>query len=177
MQYLSIIDRLESEIRQLRVEYQRFFNGEVQVPPEDEAERIRRRLSELASIAQLSPVERFRLNGLESRFNSMGELHRRRMRELSSSQRAAALRAGAAAGKQAPAATAVVVGPKSSSEQINGLYQRVYPDQNTKVALEDFHKALEKQAAKVRKKTGCKNVRFTVRTEAGKRRLRAKPAD
>ena len=176
MQYLPIIDRLEGEIRQLRVEYQRFFNGEISIPPEDEGERIRRRLSELASVAQLSPVERFRLNGLESRFNSMSELHRRRMRDLSSSQRAAVLRAGTAGGA-ARSTAGVVVGPESSAEQIGNLYERVYPGQKTTVALEDFHKALEKQAAKVRDKTGCKNVRFTVRTEAGKRRLRARPAD
>ena len=82
MDYSAIIDRLEDEIRQYRIEYERFFNGDAKVPPEEAAEQIRKHLRELTVVPRLSQVERYRLGGLEGRYNSLTELHRRRMRDL-----------------------------------------------------------------------------------------------
>ena len=165
-----MIDRLEENIREFRIEFQRFFNGESNVPPEAQAELIRRQLSQLNGIPQLTSVEQFRLGGIESRYNSLSELFRRRLRDMDHSQRARIA-------KPAPGgeSTSVILDPRAGTEDVATLYEALYAEKRSNVALEDFHAYLLDQASKVRKRTGCSRVRFTVRSEQGKRRLKARP--
>ena len=167
MQFSTLIDRLEKDIADYRVEYQRFFNGDATLPPEEEWSEIRQRLNHLVGIPQLTQVDRFRLGGLEGRYNSLSELFRRRLREMDYAQ-------GARGGAAGPAS--VILSATPDLDDVAPLYQQLYADRKTNVALEDFHAYLEKQARKVRQKTGCVRVRFTVRNDGGKRKLRARPA-
>lgn len=168
MEYSAIIDRLEKEIRQYRVEYQRFFNGEAPAPPTKEWAGVRKQLTRLTSVARLSPVERFRLSGLEGRYNSLTELFRRRQRGMSHARQVSQ---PAATGSP----TSAVLGDGSRAEDVTPLYQALYADTGSSVALEDFHAYLVDKAEKVRERTGCAEVRFTVRTEGSRRSLKARP--
>jgi hypothetical protein len=169
--YSAIIDRLESEIRQYRVEYQRFFNGDATAPPDEEWAGIRKQLTKLTSVSQLSPVERFRLSGLEGRYNSLSELFRRRLREMTTARQAASMP------RPLPTLgdTSAVVGADSGTDDVSSLFNALYADTGSSVALEDFHAYLVKKADTVRTQTGCKEVRFTVRSDGGKRTLKARP--
>ena len=164
-----MIERLEDEIRQLRVEYQRFFNGDAKSPPEAQAKRIRRQLTHLNGISQLTAVEQFRLGGLEGRYNSLSELFRRRLRDMDYS------------GRHAPAASdpggtsTVVFEPTTGADEVAALYDTLYAQRHTHVALEDFHAYLLKQATKVRERTGCARVRFSVSTPEGTPKLKVRP--
>lgn len=169
MEYGTIIDRLEEEIRQYRVEFQRFFNGDTQIPPEDQGLRIRKRLTSLTGAPQLSAVDRFRLSGLESRYNSLVELFRRRLREAQHIQRARS-----AEGRDASTAAVVDLGTEDGQAKIDTLYEAIY-GQDGAIRPEAFRDYLTRQAAKVRQRTGCDKVRFTVRDEDGKPRLKARP--
>ena len=164
-----MIEHLEERIRQFRVEYQRFFNGESKLPPEAQAERIRRQLHHLNGIPQLTSVEQFRLNALEGRYNSLSELFRRRLRDMDYSERPRP-------GTPTPgSATAVVLDPSTSVDEVASLYDTLYAQRNTNVALEDFHAYLLKQATKVRQRTGCSRVRFSVASAGGKPKLKIRP--
>lgn len=171
MDYSAIIDRLEKEIRQYRVEFQRFFNGDVQVPPEDSSTKIRQRLNQLTAVAQLSQVDRFRLSGLEARYNSLSELHRRRLREMDIQHH---ITAPAPQPSPRPS-TSAVVGEAAEADDVDTLFTALYSKASPTIAREDFHAYLLDQAAKLRQQTGCKKVRFTVRTDGDKKRLKARP--
>jgi len=168
LNYESIIDRLEDEIRQYRIEYQRFFNGDSHVPPEAQGGKIRKRLRSFVGAPQLSAVDRFRLGGLESRYNSLDELFRRRLRDLSHTHRAQP-----AADRAAP--TVVDLGTDSDAAQVADLYEAIYAERTRKIDLERFHAYLVDQATKVRQRSGCEKVRFTVRAEDGKPKLKVRP--
>lgn len=171
MDYSTILDRLEREIRQYRVEYQRFFNGDLKVPPVEYAEKIRKQLNRLVAATQLSPVDRFRLSGLEGHYNSLSDLYRRRLRDMDMPHPAAVT-------TQRPAAKTIptiVVGESAPKEEVGSLYEALYANRDAPVALEDFHAYVLEQANKVRQRTGCSSVRFTVRDDGGKKRLKARP--
>jgi hypothetical protein len=164
-----MIERLEEEIRQFRVEYQRFFNGESKAPPEAQANRIRRQLTHLNGISQLTSVEQFRLNGLEGQYNSLSELFRRRLRDMDYSERRTP-------STPAPGgATAVILDPGTGADEVASLYDTLYAHRTTNVALEDFHAYLLKQATSVRDRTGCSRVRFSIDSPGGKPKLKVRP--
>jgi len=171
LDYTAIINRLEGQIRQYRVDYQRFFNGDAKVPPEDQGTKIRLHLNELAAVSQLPSVDQYRLTGLEARFNSLSELFRRRLRDLDLPQQATT----AAPPPAADTVASVIISPSEDSQEVGTLYDALYSRANSKVAPEDFHAYLLNQAAEVRKRTGCTKVRFTVRSDGGKKRLKARP--
>jgi hypothetical protein len=164
-----MIERLEEEIHLFQVEYQRFFNGESKLPPEAQADRIRRQLTRLNGISQLTSVEQFRLSGLEGRYNSLSELFRRRLRDMDYSERR---------GPETPdpgATAAVIVGHETGANDVASLYDTLYAQRTTNVALEDFHAYLLKQATQVRERTGCSRVRFSIASADGKPRLKVRP--
>jgi hypothetical protein len=75
------IDHLAGEIRQLRVDFERFFSGALLIPPDELRRRVQARLRQLRSLNSMSAVDRFRLGDLEARHNSYDELYTRRLRD------------------------------------------------------------------------------------------------
>jgi hypothetical protein len=75
------IDLLAGEIRQLRVDFERFFSGALLIPPDELRRRVQARLRQLRSLNSMSAVDRFRLGDLEARHNSYDELFTRRLRD------------------------------------------------------------------------------------------------
>jgi hypothetical protein len=164
-----MIERLEEDIRVFQIEFQRFFNGESKVPPERQADRIRLQLNRLNGISQLTSVEQFRLSGLEGRYNSLSELFRRRLRDMDYSQ------PRTPTGADPGATNAIVIDPATAADDVAPLYDTLYAQRNTNVALEDFHAYLLKQADEVRKRTGCSRVRFSIASPDGKPKLKIRP--
>ena len=58
------IDHLAGEIRQLRVDFERFFSGALVIPPDELRRRVQARLRQLRSLNSMSAVDRFRLGDL-----------------------------------------------------------------------------------------------------------------
>ncbi len=162
-----MIDRLEAEIRRYRIEFQRFLNGEASIPPEEVESKLRKRINEIVGQPQLSSADRFRLSGLESRFNSLNELFRRRQRDHLESHTTPAA-------TTAPAPASVDLEADSEARQVEALYDAIYSDRSTAVGLDDFHNYLTRRAAELRQRTGCDKVRFTVEAEEGKPKLKAR---
>ena len=163
-----IIDRLEDDIRDYRVEFQRFLNGDTQIPPERIEQRIRKSLNALLGDRRLTAVDRYRIGGLESRYNSLMELFRRRQREMQLGSRTPA---------QTPAPERLVVDldGDSGGERLESLYRAIYGGSESGIRFEDFSSYLRAQADKVRERAGCDKVRFTVRKEDGRPKLKVRP--
>ncbi|HEX8185520.1 MAG TPA: hypothetical protein VF747_12230, partial [Blastocatellia bacterium] len=71
------LDRLEHEIRRLKVEYDIYFNGGMIRPPLDTKGRVETSIKRIYDSRGMSFGQRFRYNSLVARYNVMRELWRR----------------------------------------------------------------------------------------------------
>ena len=199
------IDHLAGEIRQLRVDFERFFSGALLIPPDELRRRVQARLRQLRSLNSMSAVDRFRLGDLEARHNSYDELFTRRLRDREEGR----LRAGptplapltsppprppsvagnapgAADGSPGspgdPGAGGIVVGAEPDPRAVAALYAQVTAAdapgggaEGPRFDLASFGSYLQRQAAAIRAKTGCAEVQFRLAAEDGKLRLKARP--
>jgi hypothetical protein len=75
------LDKLENEIRRLKVEYDIYFNGGTVRPPHDTKGRVETSIKRLYDSRGMSFGQRFRYNSLVARYNVMRELWRRQTQE------------------------------------------------------------------------------------------------
>jgi len=196
------IDHLAGEIRQLRVDFERFFSGALLIPPDELRRRVQARLRQLRSLNSMSAVDRFRLGDLEARHNSYDELFTRRLRDREEGR----LRAGqpptpltpppprpsspgghgpsdlGALGAPGDPGTGIVVGADPDPRAVAALYEQVTAAgapgggaEGPRFDLASFGSYLQRQAAAIRAKTGCAEVQFRLAAEDGKLRLKARP--
>ncbi len=168
------LDRLDRGIRALKIEFDRFFNGAIPTPPEDQRNRLFADLREARSRRMQSFADRFRLNTLEARLNTLNELYNRKLRDFELSGRSPALSPGAI-----DPYAGVIVGEHPEGSAVRALYEELYRASGRpgKTDFESFRSFLEKEAAKIRRKTGCERVRFRVAEKSGRIKLRARPVD
>lgn len=75
------IDRLEEDIRRLKIDFDIYFNGGTKTPPHAARASLEARISRLNGDRTLSYGSRYKLNTLMSRYNSYRHLWRRKLRE------------------------------------------------------------------------------------------------
>jgi hypothetical protein len=167
------LDRLEQDLNTLRVDFERFFSGDLEVPPEQSRESIRGQIASLQS-ATKTAVDTFRLGALEARFHSWSELFNRRLRnrELQHGPQRKTLRPT----KTSDPSQGIVLGQHFDSAGVAPLYQTLYRDPaKSTMDLETFTNYLVRQHQLIRDKTGCQQVSFRIVEEDGKKKLKAKP--
>lgn len=169
------LGRVTRAIEQFRIDSQRFFGGDLNVPPETLKENIAADLRRLRALASKSGTAgNFRLSSLEAKFNSQTDLFNRRLRELETgNQRRAALEK-----EPDPAADGVVMGSGARDNAVETLYKGLYlqrGSRNPSMDLEKFRSYIQKQTDTIRQKTGAQSVKFRIAVENGKMKLKAKP--
>ncbi len=165
------LDTLEREIKAFQIDFQRFFAGDLPLPPMEKGERIVDELRRLRGSRIRGVAERYRLSSLEARFNSYRELFSRREREQERKRRRPPE-------PQPDAAEGVLVGSGGHRLAAEVLYKGLYLSNGKRspsMDLDRFRSYLGKQAEAVKAKTGCSNVMFRVAVEDGKMKLKAKP--
>ena len=75
------IERLEEDIRRLKIDFDIYFNGGSKTPPHAARASLEARISRLNGNRELSYGSRFKLNTMMSRYNSYRHLWRRKLRE------------------------------------------------------------------------------------------------
>jgi hypothetical protein len=170
----SLLAALESEIRRLKVDFDRFFNGALPLPPDELRSQIRRQLREIRSHRLATFAERFHLNTLEARFNTLSELFNRKLRELERDGTAPAVRALATG---LITSDGVVLDGSPDLKAVSALYNELYRSEGrrTKTDFDSFHAYLRQQIQTLKQRTGCERVRFRVTTTDGQPTLKAKP--
>lgn len=169
------LDRLASEVQQFRIDSQRFFAGDLPVPPDELRERILDHLRRLRNDPGKGVAESFRLSSLEAQLNAQLELHGRRLRER---ERGGRSPHGDRAERAPDPQRGVVIGETPDDTAVAVLYKGLYlrdGDRTPQVGLEQFRGYIDRQAALVRQKTGCSEIHFRVALEEGKMKLKAKP--
>ena len=168
------LDRLEQDLNNLRIEFERFFNGDLEVPPDQFRDAVRGQIMSLQS-ANKSSADTFRLGALEARFHSWNELFNRRLRNRE-------LQHGAPRKTLRPATMApdpsagIVLGKNFDASGVTPLYQGLYREPGKgAMDLETFTQYLVRQHQLIRDRTGCEQVSFRIVEEDGKKKLKAKP--
>lgn len=167
---------LARDIRLLQIEYEKYFNGALPIPPEDFRNRVQTQIRNLRNTTTTSAVDNFRLADLEARFNSYNELFNRRVREREEGRHRAHRPAPVEVRRFDPR-KGIVVGETVDPEAAEALYQGLAsgPGDGPRFDLDSFQTYLARQAAAIRAKTGCAEVQFRLADEEGKLKLKARP--
>ena len=190
------LDKLEEDIRKLKVKYEMFFMGSMKMPPQHERRLVEVYIHELGKQKMRENARRFRYNQLLSRYNQYRELWGRKMREreegpLDFRRRQAALNEPSAPAPPQQAAKGsrvtssnsdsyVKLVPGSNGEAIRDLYDQIEKEHQKlgkapNVTFEQLRAMVEKQSESVRARYNVDVVGFRVDVVDGKVKLKAKP--
>lgn len=74
------LNRLEDDIRKLKIDFDIYFNGSTKRPPLEARARLESQIKRMSDNRQLTFAQRYQLNALVSRYTSFRELWRRTLR-------------------------------------------------------------------------------------------------
>jgi hypothetical protein len=174
----EVLDRLDHDLKELRVNFERFFSGALPFPPEELRARVQAQLRTLRGMNLLTFADNFRLGDLEARFNSYNELFNRRLRDLEEGRRPVTHPIPIPAPRRFDPEQGVVFGERIDPEAVEALYQGLAAapgESGPRFDLDSFQTYLQRQVAAIRQKTGCLKVQFRLATEDGKLKLKARP--
>lgn len=166
---------ISDAIHHFRIEIQRYFAGDIHIPPETQKDRLAARIRQLRNSGLRGVAENFRLTTLESQFNSQVDFYNRKMREKEQGSQRRLVPEGP---PPPDPSQGVVYGSKGHANAVEILYKGLYlqsGNRNPSMDLEKFREFVGKQAEAIRAKTGCSDIQFRVEIEEGKPKLKAKP--
>jgi hypothetical protein len=184
------LNRLEANIRQLKIQYEQYFGGGRRRPPSDvewQIEQVMKRYSDRG--AEMNYTQRFRFGNLAQTYMKYRDVFRKRiqMREEGSTPKhfGAAARAIEAerqgSGKGQPSSVVLTcANPTGEREKVDNLYQAFSEallrsgESTGKLSRETFEWFVKEKAAQFHKESGDKEVEFVVSLESGKARLKAR---
>ena len=171
----EMLMRLDQDIRKFRIDFERFFSGNLPMPPEQLRIVVQNQIKELRTIHMKAVSHRFRYNSLEAKFNALLVLFNRRLRELELGNKTR--RPMESSGPAHDPLKGVVIDDQPPVAAVQALFNGLYADSEgaPKADFGKFQSYLSKQAAQIRHKTGCNEVSFRVALEKGKLKLKAKP--
>ncbi len=183
---------IETSIRQLQIEWDKFFGGVERKPPTDLKTRLEALLRRHANAEIRNNAERFRYQTLTARYASMSELWTKKLRAMEEGRplglhgsKAAALPpppppppAHATAPRAAAPSEYRVRRPDAETEVVRALFEQ-YQAARTRtgeagVKFESFQKVIAQQASRILTEKGGQAVEFRVETKDGKVSLKAK---
>jgi len=188
------LDQLEQMLRQLQIEWEKFFGGVEKKPPNELRARVEAIVKRYAYTEIRNNTERFRYQALSSRFNTFNELWNKRMRAIEEGRpvglhgRAAAM--APAAGSPVAAAPRAAAAPSGGGEfrvrspdkdesAVRALYEkflqaRQQAGEKGTVKFDNFQKLISQQASRIMADKGAQAVDFRLETKEGKVSLKAK---
>ena len=167
------IDRLEHDLRRLKIDFERFFSGGLKTPPEQLRQSVSTQINAMRSRHIRTFALRFRLHNLEARFHIFSVLFSRRLQELE----AGTGRRARPEVREVDPHDGIVFDDKPDPEAVAVLYRELCRAREVAPAtdLAQFQSYLTSQITQIRKKTGCTHVRFRIASEGDKVKLKAKP--
>jgi len=173
------LDRLEHDMRRLKVEYDIYFNGASAKPPYDTKARVDTTIQRLYDLRNMSFGQRFRYNGLVARYNVMRELWRKRTRDFEATGRPPTAEAAVASRAQ----TVVVRchDPRDEPEKVCELYdhlvaaKRACGEKLGNLTLDLFNDFLRTRSDQIKQSLSSQAVDFVVGVTNGRVKFSARP--
>jgi len=176
------LDLLDQSIVSLKLDYERFFSGDLKVPPLPARKSVEQVLRRVGNVLLDKAEERFRLQALQSRFTALSELWEKRLqaREEGRSRVRPPTRMRPVEPPAVPPsgnerAAASVKG--SGRGDLRSLFERycaaraAIGEDASRLRYDRFEELVRKQAAEIRRATGATRLAFDVQTRDGKVRL------
>lgn len=173
------LDKLETEIRRLKVEYDIYFNGGAVRPPIDTRGRVETSIKRLYEARGMSFGQRFRYNSLVARYNVMRELWRRQTQEREESGRPPTAEAHAA--RRAYTNVIRCADPRREPEKVSELYdhlvaaKRECGEKISDFTLEGFTRFLTARVDQIKQQLSSDAVDFVVGVDNGAVKFTARP--
>lgn len=188
------LDILEKSIRQLQIEWEKFFSGIERKPPVDLRTKLEGMIRRYSNTEIRNNTERFRFQNLASRYQSFAELWAKRLRAMEEG-RPVGLHGKAALAhlppplphvepRHAPLARATgevrVRDASADTDAVRSLFDRFLEarkeaGEGGAVKFESFQKIIAQQSARILSEKGASAVDFRLETKDGKVSLKAKP--
>ena len=176
------IARLESGLRQLKIQYDMFFAGALPREPSELRGEIDRLIRRTSNTPIRKYAHRFHLNSLVSRFNSMSELWGKILRSREEGDRPPAQLAERAAARQERVCR-IGAGNDNGEDFALRRLHREFLDARHKVdpsagdvRYETFVRGIRSQADRLRAKAGCTDIELRIVVGEGAVHLKARPA-
>jgi hypothetical protein len=175
------LDRLEAEIRRLKVEYDIYFNGGMMKPPMDTKGRLETMIKRFFDAKNVTFSQRFRYNSLVARYNVMRELWRKRTQERDESGRPPTVEAIKAA--RSLNVTIRCHDPKQEPEKVSEIYdyliaaKRECGERVSNLSFSMFQNFIMTRTTQIKEQLSSDAVDFIVAVESGKVKFTARAAD
>ena len=176
------LDLLERSVTSLKLDYERFFSGDLRVPPMPARKSVEQVLRRIGNLAVEKAAERFRLQTIQGRFTALSELWEKRILAREEGRRPVRISARQLSPERpAPARPADAAPPASvkgsGRVDLKALFDRYCAaraaagEDTSRLRYDRFEELVKKQAAEIRRVTGATRLAFDVQTRDGKVRL------
>jgi len=187
------LDILEHAIRQIQIDWEKFFGGVEKKPPNDLKARVEALIRKYAYAEIRNNAERFRYQTLTARYNTFNELWSKRLRAREEGrpvglhgvyERQAAPPPSFVppppAAKAGGSGEVRVKDPAADVGAVRTLFDRFLEarkaaGESGAVKFESFQKVISQQASRILNEKGAQAVDFRLETKDGKVSLKAKP--
>jgi hypothetical protein len=186
------LEQIDKAIKQLQIEWEKFFGGVERKPPTDLKAKVEALLRRHANAEIRNNTERFRYQNLTARYNIFNEMWGKRLRALEEGrvmgvhgQHAKAPPPASPRSERAPARAAAggevrIQDPERDDEAMRSLFDRFLEErqktgESGAVKFEGFRKLIAQQANRILSEKGGQAVSFRLETKDGKVSLKAKP--
>lgn len=173
------IARLETGLRQLKVQYDMFFNGALKLPPREEHAALARLVRKHMNTSMAQYAQRFHFNALVSRYNSLSEHWGKTVRTLEEGDRRAPTPTRRSEREQL-VAQCRVRDPRGDDEAMRELY-KCFVEARRKAGVpksptyDKFVRGVAGHADQLRKNSGCGEIELRLVVRDDKVQLKAKP--
>lgn len=184
------LDEVEQGMFLLKVAYQKYFGGIDPIEPIRDRDDLRRLMRDVASSSSQASGQRFRLQNLKARWNTLDLWINRNLvqiergthptfkfrAEMNEKKREEARKAKGLPGPSRPQAPE----PEAEDVAIREVYERYIEarrqcGQSTELEFDSVRKSLRNQIRQIKGTYNCTSVKFRVTVEDGKARLKAVP--
>jgi hypothetical protein len=175
------LDRLDAEMRRLKVEYDIFFNGGSAKPPMDTKGRVETIIKRLFDAKNISFSQRFRYNSFVARYNVMRELWRKRTQDREESGKPPTIEAVSAA-----RSLNVIIrcrDPKREPEKVSEIYdyliaaKRECGERVSNLSFDVFQNFIMTRTSQIKQQLASDAVDFIVAVENGRVKFTARASE
>jgi len=174
--------KLEVGIRQLKVQYDMFFAGSLKREPVELRAEIDKAIKRYSNAPNQKFAQRFLLNSLIGRFNSLSELWAKTLRSREEGDRPAAAVTDLDKPKEQLVARCRVQGAVAGENpELRRLYTRYLEARRRlggakrEISYEKFLRGVSAETARLQKQSGCAEIELRVVVHDDKVMLKARP--